>query len=88
MDHNLWSIKPFKVGRLFAMVISSELFHSNHTLRPRKKHPTSISLRYQRLSCNLKDQNLKSLHKDLRHSNVKRYELAPKRDVDIKGSDR
>ena len=32
--------------------------------------------------------NFKSLHKDLRHSNVKRYELAPKRHVDIKGSGR
>ena len=35
-----------------------------------------------------KDRNLKYLHKDLRHSNVKRYGLAPKRHVDIKGSDR
>ena len=29
----------------------------------------------------IKDQNLKSLHKDLRHSNVKKYELARKRHV-------
>ena len=36
----------------------------------------------------IKDQNLKSLHKDLRHYNVTRYELAPKRHQVIKGSDR
>lgn len=29
----------------------------------------------------LKDQNLKSLYKNLRHSGVKRYELVPKQDV-------
>ena len=32
--------------------------------------------------------DVKSRHKDLHHSNVKRYELAPKRHVDIKGSNR
>jgi len=32
--------------------------------------------------------NIKILHKDLRHSNVERYEFAPKRHVDIKGSGR
>ena len=36
----------------------------------------------------IKDQNFKSLHKDLHNSNVKRYELAPKRHVYIKGSGR
>ena len=36
----------------------------------------------------IKDENLKSLHEDFRHPNFKRYELPPKRYVDIKGSDR
>ena len=36
----------------------------------------------------IKDQNLKSLHEDLRRSNVTRYELAPKRYVNIKVSGR
>ena len=43
------------------------------------------------LSYNLYDirgQNLLSLHNDLRHSNIKRFKLAPRRHVDIKDSDR
>ena len=38
----------------------------------------------------LKDQNLQSLHKNLRHSYVKRYVLVQERHdlTDIKGSDR
>ena len=34
----------------------------------------------------IKDQNFESQNKDLHHSSVERYELAPKRHVDIKGS--
>ena len=32
------NFERFKVGRFFAMVISSELLHSNHPLRPRANH--------------------------------------------------
>ena len=59
------------------------LFHSYNTPFHFLKKTILKPLWYR-----LKDQNLKSLHSDLRHSNVKTYELAPKRHADIQGPGR
>ena len=64
--------------------------------RPIRVLPSISGYQYHHLYClstfiesmKIKNQNLKSLHKDSRHSNVNRYELAPKRHVDIKASGR
>ena len=75
------SIKSIKVG---TRVTLSFLAVTKFTGRLHKILKW-ILLKYKVI---IKDQKLKSLHKVFRHSNVKRYKSAPKRYVDIKGSDR